>query len=76
MCMAASSLVQVAYVYDYSTATQYTYLNGMLDSKGYFKFAYKGTVGNLTIGTNGMCYPDNHWDGCIDQVVYFSRAKR
>lgn len=66
----------MAYVYDYSTRTQFVYVNGALDKSNTNKGPYKGTVGDLTIGTNGVCTPHNNWDGCIDQISYFSRAKK
>lgn len=66
----------MAYVYDYSTLTQYVYVNGVLDVSGNPKGPYQGTVGNLTIGTNGVRYPNNYWDGCIDLITYSARAKR
>jgi len=66
----------MAYVYDYSTLTQYVYVNGILDVSGTPKGPYQGTTGDLTIGTNGVNAPNNYWDGCIDQVAYFAYAKR
>lgn len=66
----------MAYVYDYANLTQYVYINGVLDVSGSPKGPYQGTVGNLTIGTNGVRYPSNYWDGCIDLVTYSARAKR
>ncbi|CAF4274495.1 unnamed protein product [Rotaria magnacalcarata] len=36
---------------------------------------YRGTMGNLTIGTNVVNFPNNYWDGCIDQVLYVALAK-
>jgi len=65
----------MAYVYDYSTLTQYVYINGILDVSATPKGPYQGTVGNLTIGTNGVRYPNNYWDGCLDQITYSARAK-
>ncbi|CAF4960359.1 unnamed protein product, partial [Rotaria socialis] len=61
----------MGYVYDYSTTTQYVYVNGVLDVPG----SPKGTVGQLTIGTNVVDFPNNYWDGCIDQVSYAALAK-
>lgn len=66
----------MAYVYDYPTRTQLVYVNGVLDVTGSGKGPYQGTTGNLTIGTNGVNYPNNYWDGCIDQVSYFANAKK
>ena len=66
----------MAYIYDYPTLTQYVYVNGVLDVSGSPKGPYQGITGNLMIGTNGVRYPDNYWDGCIDQVTYVARAKK
>lgn len=66
----------MAYVYDYSTRTQYVYVNGVLDQSNSIRGPYKGTAGELTIGTNAVCSPNNYWDGCLDQISYFARAKR
>ena len=66
----------MAYIYDYTILTQYVYVNGVLDVSGSPKGPYKGTTGDLTIGTNGVLYPNNHWDGCLDEIAYFARAKR
>lgn len=30
---------------------------------------------DLTIGTNGVHAPNNYFDGCIDSIAYFARAK-
>jgi hypothetical protein len=65
----------MAYVYDYSNFTQYVYINGVLDVSGSPKGPYQGTTGNLTIGTNGVLAGYNYWNGCLDQVAYFARAK-
>lgn len=66
----------MAYVYDYSTSTQFVYVNGVLDNSNTGRGPYKGIQGDLTIGTNGVCSGQNFWDGCIDQITYFARAKR
>ena len=66
----------MAYVYDYSTLTQFVYVNGALDVSGSPKGPYLGTRGDLTIGTNGVFAGANYWDGCIDQIGYFARAKK
>jgi hypothetical protein len=66
----------MAYVYDYPSRTQYVYVNGVLDVSGSPKGPYQGTTGNLTIGTNGVNYPYNYWDGCIDSVAYFGVSKK
>lgn len=66
----------MAYVYDYSTLTQYVYVNGILDVSASPKGPYKGTQGNLTIGTNGVNAGNNYWNGCLDQVTYAARAKK
>ncbi|CAF5067537.1 unnamed protein product, partial [Rotaria socialis] len=66
----------MGYVYDYSTKTQYLYVNGVLDVSGSPKGPYQGTMGNLTIGTNVIYFPNNYWDGCIDQVSYAALAKK
>jgi len=55
--------------------TQYIYVNGILDVSRTPRGPYKGETGDLTIGTNGVSYPDNFWNGCLDQISYFSRAK-
>jgi len=65
----------MGYVYDYSTLTQYVYVNGILDVSGTPKGPYLGTTGDLTVGTNGVNTPNNFWDGCIDQVAYFAYAQ-
>jgi hypothetical protein len=66
----------MAYIYDYSTLTQYVYVNGVLDVSSSPKGPYKGMKGDLTIGTNGVNTPFNFWDGCLDQIGYFARAKK
>ena len=66
----------MAYVYDYPTLTQYVYVNGVLDVSGSPKGPYQGVSGDLTIGTNGVLAPYNRWDGCLDQIAYFARAKK
>ncbi|CAF3381336.1 unnamed protein product [Rotaria socialis] len=65
----------VAYVYDYSTLTQNVYVDGVLDGSNSPRGPYKGTVGNMTIGTNEVFFPYNYWNGCLDQISYFSRVK-
>jgi hypothetical protein len=56
----------MAYIYDYSNLTQSNSPKG----------PYKGAKGNLTIGTNAVNTPFNFWDGCLDQIGYFARAKK
>ncbi|CAF2090316.1 unnamed protein product [Rotaria magnacalcarata] len=63
------------YIYDYSTLTQNAYVDGVLDGSNSPRGPYKGTVGNMTIGTNRVFFPNNYWDGCLDQISYFSRVK-
>ncbi|CAF4659189.1 unnamed protein product [Rotaria sp. Silwood1] len=65
----------MAYVYDYSTLQQYVYVNGVQDASNTNRGPYKGTQGDMTIGTNGVFAGMNYWDGCLDQISYFSRAK-
>ncbi|UJR12646.1 hypothetical protein I4U23_016820 [Adineta vaga] len=64
----------MAFVYDYPNRRQFVYVNGDLDNSGSSKDPYEGISGDLTIGTNGVGSP-NFWDGCLDQITYFSRAK-
>ena len=66
----------MAYVYDYPNTRQFVYVNGILDATNASRGPYQGLNGSLTIGTNGVCAPINYWDGCIDRVTYFARAKR
>lgn len=66
----------MAYAYDQSSLTQFVYVNRILGSSSSPRGPYKGTVGDLTIGTNGVCASINYFDGCIDQITYFARAKR
>ncbi|CAF4586217.1 unnamed protein product [Rotaria socialis] len=66
----------MAYIYDYLTLTQYVYINGVLDAPNSPRRLYKGTAGNMIIGTNKVFFPLNYWNDCIDQVCYFSRAKK
>lgn len=66
----------MAYVYDYSTLTQFVYVNGVLDVSGSPKGPYQGTRGDLTIGTNGVNAGLNYWDGYLDLIGYFARAKK
>jgi len=65
----------MAYVYDYSNLSQNVYVNGILDVSASPKGPYQGTKGDLTIGTNGVNFPNNYWDGCLDQITYSARAK-
>jgi len=64
----------MGYIYDYPSLTQYVYVNGVLQVSASPKGPYKGTSGNLTIGTNMIYYPNNFWNGCIDQVAYFGQS--
>ncbi|CAF4046768.1 unnamed protein product, partial [Rotaria magnacalcarata] len=73
--LSTNTWYHIGYVYDYSTKTQYTYVNGVLDMSGSPRGPYRGTMGNLTIGTNVLNFPNNYWDGCIDQVSYVALAK-
>ena len=66
----------MGYVYDYSTLTQFVYVNGILDVSGSSRGPYKGTQGDLTIGTNGVNAGSNYWDGYLDQITYAAKAKR
>lgn len=63
-------------MYDSSTLTQFVYVNGVLDASNSNRGPYKGIAGNMTIGTNGVFAGQNYWDGCLDQITYFSRAKK
>lgn len=66
----------MAYVYDYPNRTQLVYVNGILDKSNSVRGPYEGTRGDLTIGSNEVRAPFNTWDGCLDQITYFARAKR
>ena len=66
----------MAYVYDYATLAQLVYVNGKLDTSNSNRGPYKGSTGDLTIGTNGVFPGVNYWDGCIDQISYLARAKK
>ncbi|CAF4617103.1 unnamed protein product [Rotaria socialis] len=68
--LSTNTWYHMGYVYDYSTKTQYIYVNGVLDVSGSPKGPYQGTMGNLTIGTNVIYFPNNYWDGCIDQNFF------
>ncbi|CAF4842628.1 unnamed protein product [Rotaria sp. Silwood1] len=68
-------IVRHAYIYDYSTYTQYVYVNGYLDISRSSAGPYQGTSGALTIGTNNVNAPNNYFDGCLDSIAYFGRAK-
>ncbi|CAF4421777.1 unnamed protein product, partial [Didymodactylos carnosus] len=64
----------VAFVYDYSSAQQTVYINGIQDgtrSGG----PYLGTTGNITIGTSNIQSPYNFFQGYIDQFSVTNRAK-
>ncbi|CAF4070385.1 unnamed protein product, partial [Rotaria magnacalcarata] len=65
----------MAYIYDYSTSTQYVYVNGYLDNSRNLSGPYQGTSGAMTIGTNGVNAPNNYFDGCLDSIAYFGRSK-
>ncbi|CAF3638758.1 unnamed protein product [Rotaria socialis] len=73
--LSTNTWYHIGYVYDYSARTQYIYVNGVLDVSGSPKGPYQGSMGNLTIGTNVLNFPNNYWDGCIDQVSYAALAK-
>ncbi len=66
----------MAFVYDYSTLTQSIYVNGILDGSSTARGPYKGTTGDFTIGKNVVNFPNNYWDGCIDQASYVDYAKK
>ncbi|CAF3658766.1 unnamed protein product [Rotaria socialis] len=65
----------VAYIYDYSTQTQFVYVNGYLDNSRSSAGPYQGISGALTIGTTSAQVSNNFFDGCLDSVAYVSRAK-
>jgi len=54
---------------------QSIYINGVLDISNNSRGPYRGTQGNFMIGMNQINYPDNYWDGCLDQISFVSRAK-
>ena len=54
---------------------QSIYINGVLDISNNSRGHYQGTQGNFMIGTNQINYPNNYWDGCLDQISFVSRAK-
>jgi hypothetical protein len=70
------------FIYNNATSTQFIYVNGVLDATNSPRGRYKGTTGDLTIDTNGVCGPAKTWDGCLDRSliheyqsdVFFSSA--
>lgn len=66
----------MSYVFNNASNEQRVYVNGVLDGSRNTGGPYQGIQGDLTIGTNGVCAGANHWDGCLDQITYYSRAKR
>jgi hypothetical protein len=67
-----------AFVYDYTTHTQYIYLNGNLDCIHNLAGPFLGNSGAITIGavnSSGGPVPISYWTGYIDQVSYVARAK-
>jgi len=67
-----------AFVYDYTTHTQYIYVNGNLDCIHNSSGPFLGNSGAITIGAVnnlGGAAPIWYWTGYIDQVSYISRAK-
>ncbi|CAF1344643.1 unnamed protein product [Didymodactylos carnosus] len=65
----------VGFVYEYSTMTQSIYLNGVLDGSRSCGTYYKGTSGNLTIGTTNDSITTQYFSGRIDQVLLTLAAK-
>ena len=63
----------VAFVYDYSTSTQYLHLNGFLESSRVSN-SYHGMSGAIMMGAvyNG---PTNFFTGYIDLVLVMTQAK-
>jgi hypothetical protein len=67
-----------AFVYDYTTYTQYIYLNGNLECTHNSAGPFLGNSGAITIGAlnnSGGAAPFQYWTGYIDQLSYVSRAK-
>ena len=66
-----------AFVYDYSAATQYIYLNGLLTCTHPASGPFLADVGAITIGAIDYTgtSPSSFWTGYLDDVSYASRAK-
>lgn len=68
-----------AFIYDYTTSTQYVYLDGDLGCVHNQSRPFLGNSGAITIGaansSNVTTTPVSYWTGYIDQVSYVSRAK-
>ena len=63
-----------AFVYDYSSTTEYLYLDGILDCYKTPAVPFLATEGNITIGAIPYRV-SGHWKGYMDQVSYTPRAK-
>ncbi len=68
-----------ALVYNYTSRTQYNYLNGELEFTHNSSGPFLGNSSVITIGainwTTSSATPDSYWTGYIDQLSYVSRAK-
>jgi len=62
-------VVQLVLIKVHSGKHNFYDLNRLYYSSIRFKFS------NLTIGTNGVNTPNNYFDGCLDSIAYFGRAK-
>jgi hypothetical protein len=63
----------VAYVYDYSSQTQYVYIQGVLDNSRTSAGPYKGQNGPILIGSSQLS--SSSFNGYIDNVVVTTIAK-
>ncbi|UJR28915.1 hypothetical protein I4U23_010133 [Adineta vaga] len=65
----------MSFLYDSSTLIQSIYLNGILDISFVSQGSYPAATGDFNIGADSINGSTGSWDGRIDQVAYFARAK-
>ena len=71
--LALSTWYHIAYVYDYSSRTQYVYVQGVLDGTRTSSDAYQSQSGPLIFGTSN--FTSSFFDGYIDFLSITTRAK-
>jgi hypothetical protein len=71
--MAANTWYHVAYVYDYSSRTQYVYLQGVLDGTKTSSDPYQGQSGAIFIGASNIS--SSFYNGYIDDLKVTTMAK-
>lgn len=71
--MAINTWYHVAFVYDYSSKTQYVYLQGILDGTKTSSEPYQGQSGSIVIGMSNIS--STTYNGLIDDLKITTMAK-